>query len=251
MKFHPHISCSGSWKAPERDLSSVLLDLNENQFLHRFLAGFIANELKPQDLFAYPNYRPLLNQLAQYCKVSTDSLLLTNGADQAIDLVIRLLFSPGDRVVVPSPVFSFYYQMLDVNVKGLLNGVHAVVAGMIERKHGTIINVSSVAGRKTFPNHVAYVGTKFAVHGLSENLREELAPHNVRVTTIAPGAVETELLSHTTDEAIKTGYQAWKQAMGGTVLSADDVASAIAYAYQQPQHVCIREIVLAATRQQP
>ena len=141
-------------------------------------------------------------------------------------------------------------QMLDVNVKGLLNGVHAVVAGMIERKHGTIINVSSVAGRKTFPNHVAYVGTKFAVHGLSENLREELSPHNVRVITIAPGAVETELLGHTTDEAIKTGYQAWKQDMGGTVLSAEDVASAIAFAYQQPQNVCIREIVMAATRQQ-
>lgn len=141
-------------------------------------------------------------------------------------------------------------QMLDVNVKGLLNGVHAVVAGMIERKHGTIINVSSVAGRKTFPNHVAYVGTKFAVHGLSENLREELSPHNVRVITIAPGAVETELLGHTTDEAIKTGYQAWKQDMGGTVLSAEDVVSAIAFAYQQPQNVCIREIVMAATRQQ-
>lgn len=141
-------------------------------------------------------------------------------------------------------------QMLDVNVKGLLNGVHAVVAGMIERKHGTIINVSSVAGRKTFPNHVAYVGTKFAVHGLTENLREELSPHNVRVITIAPGAVETELLGHTTDEAIKTGYQAWKQDMGGTVLSAEDVASAIAFAYQQPQNVCIREIVMAATRQQ-
>ncbi|RON41177.1 oxidoreductase [Pseudomonas frederiksbergensis] len=141
-------------------------------------------------------------------------------------------------------------QMLDVNVKGLLNGVHAVVAGMVERKHGTIINISSVAGRKTFPNHVAYVGSKFAVHGLSENLREELSPHNVRVITIAPGAVETELLSHTTDEAIKTGYQAWKQDMGGTVLSAEDVASAIAYAYQQPQNVCVREIVLTATRQQ-
>lgn len=132
MKFHPYISCSGLWKAPERDLSSVLLDLNENQFLHRFLAGFIVNELKPQDLFAYPNYRPLLNQLAQYCKVSTDSLLLTNGADQAIDLVIRLLFSPGDRVVVPSPVFSFYYQMLDVN------GVAPVIVGF-EKQAGKFV----------------------------------------------------------------------------------------------------------------
>lgn len=141
-------------------------------------------------------------------------------------------------------------RMLDVNVKGLLNGIHAVLGGMIERNHGTVINVGSVAGRKTFPNHVAYVGTKFAVHAISENLREEVAAHNVRVITIAPGAVETELLGHTTDEAIKSGYQDWKAGMGGVVLSADDVANAIRYAYEQPQGVCIREIVLAATRQQ-
>lgn len=141
-------------------------------------------------------------------------------------------------------------QMLDVNVKGVLNGVHAVAAGMVERKRGNIINISSVAGRKTFPNHVAYVGTKFAVHGLSENLREELSAHNVRVTTIAPGAVETELLGHTTDEDIKTGYEAWKADMGGKVLSAEDVANAVHYAYSQPEGVCVREIVLAATRQQ-
>ena len=141
-------------------------------------------------------------------------------------------------------------RMLDVNVKGLLNGVHAVAAGMAERRRGTIINIGSVAGRKTFPNHVAYVGTKFAVHGLSENLREELAPHNVRVVTIAPGAVETELLGHTTDDGIKSGYEAWKADMGGQVLAAEDVANAVYYAYAQPPGVCIREIVLAATRQQ-
>ncbi|MDH1302380.1 SDR family oxidoreductase [Achromobacter sp. GD03932] len=141
-------------------------------------------------------------------------------------------------------------RMLDVNVKGVLNGVHAVAAGMVQRKRGSIINISSVAGRKTFPNHVAYVGTKFAVHGLSENLREELSAHNVRVTTIAPGAVETELLGHTTDADIKTGYEAWKAEMGGKVLAAEDVANAIHYAYAQPEGVCVREIVLAATRQQ-
>ncbi|MGF6110077.1 pyridoxal phosphate-dependent aminotransferase [Pseudomonas frederiksbergensis] len=138
MKFHDHVTCSGLWKAPERDLSSVLLDLNENQFLHQFLAGFIANELKPQDLFAYPNYRPLLNELAQYCKISTDSLLLTNGADQAIDLVIRLLFSPGDRVVVPSPVFSFYYQMLDVN------GVVPVIVGFEKQGEKFVLPTQAV-----------------------------------------------------------------------------------------------------------
>ncbi|MNJ46415.1 putative oxidoreductase [compost metagenome] len=171
------------------------------------------------------------------------------------------LYGPADALINNAGVMllgqmheqdpSQWEQMLDVNVKGLLNGIHALVGGMIQRRQGTIINVSSVAGRKTFPNHVAYVGTKFAVHGISENLREEVAAHNVRVVTIAPGAVETELLGHTTDEGIKEGYQAWKAEMGGQVLSAEDVAAAIAYAYQQPQHVCIREIVLAATRQQP
>lgn len=141
-------------------------------------------------------------------------------------------------------------RMLDINVKGLLNGIHAVTAGMVDRKQGTIINISSIAGRKTFPNHVAYVGTKFAVHGISENLREELSPHGVRVITIAPGAVETSLLSHTTDEDIKSGYQTWKQEMGGVVLSSEDVANTVRFAYAQHQNVCIREIVLAATRQQ-
>lgn len=141
-----------------------------------------------------------------------------------------------------------WQRMLDVNVKGLLNGIHAVLAGMVARGRGTIINISSIAGRKTFPNHVAYCGTKFAVHAISENLREEVAASGVRVITIAPGAVETELLGHTTDEAIKAGYQEWKQQMGG-VLEADDVAEAIAYAYGQPQRVCVREIVLAATGQ--
>lgn len=145
---------------------------------------------------------------------------------------------------------SEWDRMLDVNVRGLLNGIHAVAGGMVERKHGTIINVSSVAGRKAFPNHVAYVGTKFAVTGLSENLREELSPSNVRVITIEPGAVDTELLSHTTDDAIKEGYNDWKQEMGG-VLAADTIAEVIGFAYGQPQSVCVREIVVCATRQQP
>lgn len=200
-----------------------------------------------------------------------EALQLPNALCRAVDVTDReaLLaavaeaekrFGPADALVNNAGVMLLgnmveqdpaeWERMLDVNVKGLLNGVHAVLKGMVERNRGTLINVSSVAGRKTFPNHVAYVGTKFAVHAISENLREEVAAHNVRVVTIAPGAVETELLSHTTDEAIKSGYQDWKREMGGQVLSAEDVANAIRYAYEQPQGVCIREIVLAATRQQ-
>ncbi len=141
-------------------------------------------------------------------------------------------------------------KMLDVNVMGVLNGIHLVLGDMIARKSGTIVNISSVAGRKTFPNHAAYCGTKFAVHAMTENAREEAAANNVRFVTIAPGAVETELLGHTTSDSIKDSYETWKETMGGA-LSAEDIARAVMYAYQQPQGVCIREIVLAATRQGP
>lgn len=141
-------------------------------------------------------------------------------------------------------------RMVDVNIKGVLNGIHSVLPGMVARAHGTIINISSIAGRKTFPNHAAYCGTKFAVHAISENLREEVATQDVRVITIAPGAVDTELLSHTSSESIKEGYEQWKEAMGG-VVKAEDVAEAVRFAYEQPQNLCIREIVLAATRQEP
>lgn len=143
-----------------------------------------------------------------------------------------------------------WQTMFDVNVSGVLNGIHAVLPAMKNRRAGTIINISSIAGRKTFPDHAAYCGTKFAVHAISENLREEVADDNVRVITIAPGAVETELLSHTTSDAIKAGYEDWKGSMGGAI-NAQDVARATLFAYQQPQNLCIREIVLAATRQQP
>ncbi|MGL4612810.1 MAG: SDR family oxidoreductase [Shewanella sp.] len=145
---------------------------------------------------------------------------------------------------------SEWSRMLNINVMGVLNGIHAVLAGMRARKTGTIINISSVAGRKTFPNHAAYCATKFAVHALTENIREEVAMDDVRLITIAPGAVETELLSHTTRDDIKANYHEWKKHMGG-VIAPENVAAAALFAWQQPQNVCVREIVLAPTRQQP
>ncbi len=145
-----------------------------------------------------------------------------------------------------------WQEMNNVNVMGVLNGIHAVLQGMVERNEGTIVNVSSIAGRKTFPNHSAYCGTKFAVHAITENIREEVASKNVRLITIAPGAVETELLSHTTDGNIKNGYQEWKDSsMDGKGMDAKHVAQAVEFAYNMPQEVCIREIVIAKTKQQP
>jgi NADP-dependent 3-hydroxy acid dehydrogenase YdfG len=142
-----------------------------------------------------------------------------------------------------------WQTMFDVNVMGLLNGMQTVLAPMIQANTGTIINISSIAGRKTFGDHAAYCGTKFAVHAISENIREEVADSNVRVVTIAPGAVETELLSHTTSDNIKAGYESWKDSMGGAI-NPDDIAITVIFAYNQPQNVCIREIVVAATKQQ-
>lgn len=140
--------------------------------------------------------------------------------------------------------------MFDVNILGVLHGMQIVLPQMKANRSGTIINTSSIAGRKTFPNHVAYCGSKFGVHAITENAREEAAAFNVRMVTIAPGAVETELLSHTTSTEIKDGYDAWKEDMGG-VLHPKDIANAMWYAYNQPQGVNIREIVIAATRQEP
>jgi NADP-dependent 3-hydroxy acid dehydrogenase YdfG len=143
-----------------------------------------------------------------------------------------------------------WQDMVNVNILGVLNGMQAVLPGMKSRNHGTIMNVSSIAGIKPFPNHAAYTGTKFAVHGMTDNVREEVANLNIRVMTIAPGAVETPLLSHTTSAEIKEGYNEWKKDIGG-VLEADDVARTMLFAYQQPQSVNLREIVLATTKQVP
>lgn len=108
-----------------------------------------------------------------------------------------------------------WQTMLDTNVMGVLNGMQLVLPDMVARKSGTVINISSLAGKKTFVNHAAYVASKFGVHGLSETIREEVSGNNVRVTIVAPGAAETDLLTHVTDDGALKDYEAWKQTMGG------------------------------------
>lgn len=139
-------------------------------------------------------------------------------------------------------------SMLDVNVLALLEVTQLVLPAMVARRHGTIMNIGSVAGRNIYGNHAAYCGTKFAVHAISEGLRKEVAPSNVRVSVIAPGLVETELLEHTSDPAIVTDYQAYKASVGGA-MTPEAVADLILHIYQLPQDVCIREVVLAPTAQ--
>jgi histidinol-phosphate aminotransferase len=115
MKINPHVQASGLWEAKDRDLSKVTLNLNENRFMDNFLSSFLTRHLEAKALHSYPNYGELVDALAAHCGTAAANVLLTNGADQAIDLAMRLLFAPGDTVVIPSPIFSFYYQMAQVN----------------------------------------------------------------------------------------------------------------------------------------
>lgn len=144
---------------------------------------------------------------------------------------------------------SEWTDMIETNIIGVLNGIHSVIQTMKNSQTGTIINISSIAGRKTFKNHAIYSATKFAVHSLSESIREELSNSNVRVSIIAPGVVETGLLSHTTSNEIRNDYVKMKKSMNGG-LEATTIADTVAYIYSQPQSVCIREILIAPTKQE-
>lgn len=144
--------------------------------------------------------------------------------------------------------YEEWERMIDVNIKGILTGTHAVLPDMMQRNTGTIINISSIAGRKTFDNHAVYCGSKFAVHAITENMRKEAAAKNVRIIVIAPGVVETPLLSHTSNEQIKSDYNIWKETINGG-LDADKIADCILFAYKMPQDVCVREILIAKTKQ--
>ncbi|MGL5956934.1 MAG: SDR family oxidoreductase [Brevinema sp.] len=138
--------------------------------------------------------------------------------------------------------------MIDINIKGLLYGIKYAVKSMKARQTGTIFNISSLAGRKTSKTRMVYGATKFAVHAISEILREELSSSNVRSITIAPGIVETALLSHTTDNTIKSNYQKNKDTIKDLLIP-EDIAEMIYYSYIQPQHICIREILVTPTKQ--
>ena len=141
-------------------------------------------------------------------------------------------------------------RTIDVNIKGVLNGIHLVLNEMIERRAGTIVNMGSIAGRKMFPRHAPYCATKFAVHAITEGIREEVARSNVRMITIAPGMTESELITHSTDKQAKRDWLNYAEEIGGAA-SAADIAKCILFAYQMPQSICVREMVVCPTRQEP
>lgn len=140
-------------------------------------------------------------------------------------------------------------ETIDINAKGVMNALHPVMAGMKERRRGTIVMMSSIAGRKVYPDHTIYCGTKFFVHAVSESIRGYLAPYDVRVIVISPGIIETEVLDHVTDETTLKNYKDNKVRIGGGI-GAGHVADMILFAYQMPQNVLIQEMVVTPTRQE-
>lgn len=177
---------------------------------------------------------------------------------EAVAATTRETFGPIDCLINNAGVMPLSFMdackveewtwTVDVNINGVLYGVAAVLPEMIERRCGHIINVSSVAGRKVFLGGAVYCATKFAVHALSEGLRQELAPHNIRVTTIAPGLVTTELQNSITDERVRERFKSMPEEF--VPLESEDIADAVIYAMEAPPHVNVNEVLIRPTRQE-
>ncbi|MGC4042889.1 MAG: SDR family oxidoreductase [Armatimonas sp.] len=137
-------------------------------------------------------------------------------------------------------------RMIDVNIKGVLYGIAAALPYMKEQKSGHIINVASVAGHKVGPEGVVYAATKHAVRVISEGLRQEVKPYNLRTTIISPGAVDTELPASSTDPVIAADMQEFYD---DVAIPADSFARTVLFAMSQPEDVDINEILYRPTRQ--
>ena len=136
--------------------------------------------------------------------------------------------------------------MIDGNVKGLLYVSKAIVPGMVERGQGHIVNISSIAGKEVYANGAVYCASKAAVESISNGMRLDLTRHGIKVTNVAPGAVETEfsLVRFKGDES-----RASKVYEGFDPLRPDDIAEAILYAVNAPSRVTIADITLLAGAQ--
>ena len=137
-------------------------------------------------------------------------------------------------------------RMIDVNLKGVLYGIAAVLPYMQTQRSGQIINVSSVAGHKVRPGSAVYAATKAAVRVISEGLRQEVKPYNIRTTVISPGAVATELPESVTEpdimEDMRKSYE--------IALPADTFANMVVFVMSQPEDVDVSEILFRPTRQE-
>lgn len=138
-------------------------------------------------------------------------------------------------------------QMIDINVKGVLYGIAAALPYMKEQKSGQIINVSSIAGHIVNPGVVVYCATKHAVRAISEGLRKEVKPYNIRSTILSPGAVDTDLPATTTDKAAADAMADYYKQYA---IPASSFARCVLFAMSQPENVDINEILFRPTAQE-
>lgn len=132
-------------------------------------------------------------------------------------------------------------RMIDVNIRGVLHGIAAVLPHMTARKSGHVINVSSIGGYQVWPTTSVYSGTKFAVRAITEGLRQE--SKEIRTTIISPGVVESELADTITDPATQAAMKEFRK----VALTPDAIARAVAYAIEQPADVDVNELIIRPT----
>jgi len=149
--------------------------------------------------------------------------------------------SPLDRLKIED-----WDRMIDVNIKGVLYGIAAALPHMKAQKSGHIINVSSVAGHRVRPTSTVYSATKTAVRVISEGLRQEVTPYNIRTTIISPGAVSSELLESITEKDIAQNLSGVRD----MAIPADSFASMVLFAMSQPDNVDVNEILFRPTIQE-
>jgi NADP-dependent 3-hydroxy acid dehydrogenase YdfG len=179
---------------------------------------------------------------------AADVEALVRGAMNKHDRIDVIVNNSGIMPIAPMAALKVeeWDRMIDVNIKGLLYGVAAVLPIMQAQKQGHIINIASVFGIKVFaPGGVVYCATKAAVRALTEGLRMELHSQNIRCTMISPGAVGTELPESSSEEATRENLREFYK----MAIPADSIARAIAYAIEQPAEVEIDEIVIRPTAQ--
>jgi len=150
--------------------------------------------------------------------------------------------SPLERLKVED-----WDQMIDVNIKGVLYGIAAALPYMKEQKSGHFINVSSVAGHKVRAGGVVYAATKHAVRIISEGLRMEVKPYNIRTTVISPGALDTELVDKITESDIRENV---RKLTDEIALPAETFARMIAFVVSQDEDIDVNEILFRPTRQE-
>jgi NADP-dependent 3-hydroxy acid dehydrogenase YdfG len=150
--------------------------------------------------------------------------------------------SPLERLKIDD-----WNRMIDVNIKGVLYGIAAALPYMKQQKAGQFIFVSSVAGHKVRPGSAVYAATKSAVLVLSEGLRQEVKPYNIRTTVISPGALATELPNSITEPDIAENIRKFVQEIA---LPAESFARAVAFAMSQPDEMDVNEILFRPTRQE-